>query len=80
MQEKAVVNYSCICTKKATWIEKYKIIDNVVLDDGPLSSDGTQQATEEKLSLFQSTNVIYDLGRLNPSGHLVVFLYRGEIM
>lgn len=32
---------------------KYKLI-NIVLDGGPLRSDGTQQATEEELRSFKS--------------------------
>lgn len=49
---------------------KYKMIDNMVLADGPLSLDSNQHTNEEDMSIFQSTNDVYDVDRLNPLGYL----------
>lgn len=48
-----------------------KALDNIVVDNVPLKSDSTQHATEKLLRIFQSTNGIYDIARLKPSGCLV---------
>lgn len=43
-----------------------KVSDNIVSDDGSLKSDGTQHATVEELSIFQTVNGIYGTARLKP--------------
>lgn len=50
---------------------KYKMINDIVPDDGSFRSDSTQYATEKELRIFQNTNGIYDLVKLMPSGYLV---------
>lgn len=37
---------------------KYKMNDNIVLDDGFLKSDGTQHTKEKLLTIFHSANVL----------------------
>lgn len=39
-------------------------------DDRLFRSNDTQYDTEEELSIFQSSNGIYDVARLKLSGHL----------
>lgn len=58
-------------TKKMTWVENTKVIDNIVLADGPLSLDSNQHTNEEDMSIFQSTNSVYDMDRLNRLGYLL---------
>lgn len=53
---------------------KYKMIDNIATDNGPLRLDGAPHATEEELSIFQNTNSVYDVVRLKPLGHLVAHI------
>lgn len=50
---------------------KYKMIDDIVPDDGHLRSDSTQHATEEEPRIFQGTNGVYNMVGLNSLGHLV---------
>ena len=50
---------------------KYKMIDTIEPDDGPLRLDGTQHATEEELRIFWITNGVYGVARLKCSGCLV---------
>lgn len=44
------------------------MLENIVPDDGPLSSDGTQYATVKLLRIFQSTIGVYGMARLKPLG------------
>lgn len=56
---------------------KYKMMNDIVLDDGSLRSDGIYHATEEKLRIFQTTNDVYDMAALKPLGvQLLMLPYR----
>lgn len=54
----------------------YKVIDDIVLDDESLRSDGLHQATEEELRIFWSTNSVYDADRLKLLGHMIIDVAR----
>lgn len=49
-------------TKKTTWI------DDIMSNDGPLRSDGTQYVTEEMLRNIWNTNDIYNKARIKVFG------------
>lgn len=55
-----------------------KVIDNIVLDDEPHRSNGTQYATEEMLRIFLSTNSVYDITRLKFLGCLIAVVSMQE--
>lgn len=42
---------------------QYKNIDNIVMVDWPLRSDGTQRVIEEELSNFWNINEVYKMSR-----------------
>lgn len=39
---------------------QYRIVDNIMLGHGPFSSDGTQNAREEKVEDLLETNYVYN--------------------
>lgn len=45
---------------------QYKSIDNIVMVEWPLRSDGTQRVIEEELSNFWNINEVYKMSRLKP--------------
>lgn len=46
----------------------YTMIDDIMSNDGPLSSDGTQHVTEKTLRIIWSTNDIYNKARIKVFG------------
>lgn len=59
-QEKTMLNYSCIFLPKMD--RKYKMINNIILDDGPFRSDDIQYVQDD----FWNNNGLYHMSRLKP--------------
>lgn len=55
-----MVNHSSIFLPRKHMDSQYIIIDNIMLGHGPFSSDGTQNATEEKVEDLSETNYVYN--------------------
>lgn len=47
---------------------QYKVIEDIVPDDGHFRLGITQRATEEDLRIFQNINGVYDTAGLKTSG------------
>lgn len=57
--EKAIINYSCIF--QGSHVDRQdEVIVNILLDKGPLESDGTQCTTKKEVRSFESANCVFD--------------------